>query len=161
MASMAKFLQKLKEEDDKDVVYSKKPDEATKLIPPIEEEPAYKKELKEFKISLGRKEETKEKPKKVEEKENEKPQQKQEKQEKDKPKVNPALELFKKSGTEEKFKNKWLETYEKAKRSRKTNSVAQSLKAGNFFITDQGTFIKPSYNTQNKTSDDMLKERWV
>lgn len=157
MASMAKFLQKLKEEDDKDVVYSKKPDEATKLIPPIEEEPTYKKELKEFKISLGSKEETKEKPKKVEEKEKEKPQEKP----KEKLKVNPALELFNKSGTEEKFKNKWLETYEKAKSSRKTNSVAQSLKAGNFFITDQGTFIKPSYNTHNKTSDDMLKERWV
>lgn len=70
-------------------------------------------------------------------------------------------EMFNLTGTEYSKKALWLEYYEKAKRSRKNNPVADRMKKGRFTITpDNKVLLLPDYDVVGKDPDDVLKDKW-
>lgn len=188
------FIQKLKEQEDNDVVYSKAPEPAINIIPP--EHPANQsvqlkkpeaqknikiippesdfdedKKPKTIKFKLNLNHQTVEKTVPTLEKPVEKPVLKQQ----DKPKVEPkpkltkeeieqakAEEMFRKSGTAQSKRALWFEYYEKAKSSRKKNSVVERLKIGKFAITSNNeVLILPDYDVMGKSSTDILHDKWI
>lgn len=177
MARMNDFINRLREEalkeETSDVIYSQPvintrvipPDEVTikqldipsiRVIPPQEEERKTKP-----KFSL--------KPKQVEIKEEiiEEPIKENEPiKVVEKPieiKKEPDIEyLFNRSETDISKKEIWVETYLKAQKSVKTNSIAKALKSGRFTITkDSKIEILPEYDIYKKSSSDILNDRWI
>lgn len=72
-----------------------------------------------------------------------------------------ADELFLKTGTEWSKKGLWLEYYEKAKRSTKTNEIVVRMKAGRFTITpDNDVLLLPDYDIVGKDPDAVLRDSW-
>lgn len=71
-------------------------------------------------------------------------------------------DVFISTGTELSKKDIWMEYYEKAKRSRKSNPISDRMKAGRFTITpDNKVLILPDhYNIVGKDPDDILKDKW-
>lgn len=70
-------------------------------------------------------------------------------------------EMFNLTGTEYSKKELWLEYYEQAKRSRKSNPVADRMKKGRFTITpDNKVLLLPDYDVVGKDPDDVLKDKW-
>lgn len=70
-------------------------------------------------------------------------------------------ELFISTGTELSKKSIWLDYYEKAKRSRKSNPIADRMKTGRFTITpDNKVLLLPDYDIVGKDPDDVLKDKW-
>lgn len=70
-------------------------------------------------------------------------------------------EFFIKSETELKFKDKWIEIYNKAINSEKNTITVDKIKRGKFRINEQGKIeILPDHETYGKTSKILLKENW-
>ena len=123
-SNIQSFIQKLKEQNDEDTVYSKPTEDSIKVIPP---EKTVKKEIR-FKINKDKEKEE---------------------------------QLFKLSETPESKKEKWLEYYHRALVSKKKNSVVERMKQGKFMITEsEEVIIQPDYDTKDKTTRQILKERW-
>lgn len=207
------FIQKLKEQDDSDVIYSKEPEHSIQIIPP--EKTSSSITLEKPKPSLKiipPSDEHEDKPKTIKFKLNvvnsskvveaevqtaqsttmlrqppvdeqpaksilQKPSQPvQKEQPKEQPKPltqKPTIpqkpteeqiveELFLKSGTSMAKRALWYEYYEKAKISRKKNSIVERMKQGKFAITvDNQVLILPDYNIQHKSSSQLLSEKWL
>lgn len=69
------------------------------------------------------------------------------------------MELLRMSETS--YPDEWIETYEKAQRSKKVNSVADKLRSGRFRINKEHQVeILADYKTNGKSSDNILSERW-
>jgi len=73
-----------------------------------------------------------------------------------------AEELFEKSETELKYKEKWISTYEKACATpeKKRNYVINKCINGRFTIKDDKIEILADFDTSGKSSADMLKMTW-
>lgn len=57
---------------------------------------------------------------------------------------------------------KWLETYEKAQRSRKDNEQARKLKTGRFRYNKDGELeFLPDVRIDDKSADDLLEVKWI
>lgn len=57
---------------------------------------------------------------------------------------------------------KWLETYEKAQRSRKDNEQARKLRAGRFRYNKDGELeFLPDVRIDDKSADDLLEVKWI
>lgn len=70
-------------------------------------------------------------------------------------------EIFISTGTELSKKSLWMDYYEKAKRSRKSNPVADRMKLGRFTITpDNKVLLLPDYDIVGKDPDEVLKDKW-
>jgi len=75
--------------------------------------------------------------------------------------ISAVEQLFLASHTATDKKAIWLDYYEKAKKSKKTNSVANSMRAGRFMITDDDKIlILPQYDVTKSTAD-ILKDKWL
>lgn len=69
--------------------------------------------------------------------------------------------FFKLSGTEERFKNKWIETIEKAKISKKRNYVVHTIRNGRFRVTETGMEMLPTtIDTSQSSVTDLLSTQW-
>lgn len=69
--------------------------------------------------------------------------------------------FFKLSGTEERFKNKWIETIEKAKISKKRNYVVHTIRSGRFRVTETGMEMLPTtIDTSQSSVTDLLSTQW-
>lgn len=69
--------------------------------------------------------------------------------------------FFKLSGTEERFKNKWIETIEKAKISKKRNYVVHTIRSGRFRVTETGMEMLPTtVDTSQSSVTDLLSTQW-
>lgn len=69
--------------------------------------------------------------------------------------------FFKLSGTEERFKNKWIETIEKAKISKKRNYVVHTIRSGRFRVTEIGMEMLPTtIDTSQSSVTDLLSTQW-
>ncbi len=78
-----------------------------------------------------------------------------------KPEINSDEVLFIKSGTEISKKSIWMEYFNKAKISKKTNPIVDRMKLGKFTITpDNKVLLLPDYNIVGKDPDDVLKDKW-
>lgn len=171
MARMNDFINRLREEalkeETSDVIYSQPvintrvipPDEVTikqldipsiRVIPPQEEERKTKPKFSLKPKQVEIKEEINEPIKEVVEKPIE-------------VKKEPDIEyLFNRSETDISKKEIWVETYLKAQKSVKTNSIAKALKSGRFTITkDSKIEILPEYDIYKKSSSDILNDRWI
>lgn len=74
----------------------------------------------------------------------------------EKPSMMELLEL-----SETSYPDEWIETFERAQRSKKVNAVADKLRSGRFRINKEHQIeILADYKTNNKSSDDILSERW-
>lgn len=70
--------------------------------------------------------------------------------------------LFLRSGTEMNKRALWYEYYEKAKVSKKQNSVVERMKLGKFAITqDDKVLILPDYDLSGKSTSDILQDKWL
>ena len=70
-------------------------------------------------------------------------------------------EIFINTGTELSKKSIWMDYYEKAKRSRKSNPIVDRMKIGRFTITpDNKVLLLPDYDIVGKDPDDVLKDKW-
>lgn len=70
-------------------------------------------------------------------------------------------DIFNSTGTEYSKKQIWLEYYEKAKNSRKSNPIVDRMKVGRFTITpDNKVLLLPDYDVVGKDPDDILKDKW-
>ena len=78
-----------------------------------------------------------------------------------KPEINSDEVLFIKSGTEISKKSIWMEYFNKAKISKKTNPIVDRMKLGKFTITpDNKVLLLPDYDIVGKDPDDVLKDKW-
>ena len=203
------FIQKLKEQDDSDVIYSKEPEhsiqiippektnqsitleqpkQSMRIIPPSDEDDEKPKTIK-FKLNVRNsskvvetevrnieepKKPTLQQPKletpKREQPVLEQPQNVQTiQQPKPQPKQQPKMteedmveELFRRSGTSMTKRSVWYDYYEKAKTSRKKNSIVDRMKEGKFAITfDNQVLILPDHDIQHKSSSQLLGEKWL
>lgn len=69
--------------------------------------------------------------------------------------------FFKLSGTEERFKNKWIEIIEKAKISKKRNYVVHTIRSGRFRVTETGMEMLPTtIDTSQSSVTDLLSTQW-
>ena len=208
------FIQKLKEQDDSDVVYSKEREHSIQIIPPKKanqsitlEQP--KEQLKPSMRIIPPSNDEDDKPKTIKFKLNvinsstvvetevknipqssetltttlqkpklEQPKIEQQKveqqtqtiqqpktQQKQQPKLSEeeiVEELFIQSGTSMTKRAIWFEYYEKAKSSRKKNSIVDRMKEGKFAITiDNQVLILPDHDIRNKSSSQLLGEKWL
>ena len=72
-----------------------------------------------------------------------------------------ADDIFNSTGTEFSKKNIWMEYYEKACNSRKSNPIVDRMKIGRFTITpDNKVLLLPDYDIVGKDPDDVLKDKW-
>ena len=70
-------------------------------------------------------------------------------------------EIFINTGTELSKKSIWMEYFEKAKRSRKSNAIVARMKIGKFTITpDNKVLLLPDYNVVGKDPDNIIKDKW-
>lgn len=70
-------------------------------------------------------------------------------------------DIFYSTGTEESKKALWLDYFEKAKTSRKSNPIVDRMKVGRFTITpDNKVLLLPDYDIVGKDPDDVLKDKW-
>ncbi len=70
-------------------------------------------------------------------------------------------EIFISTGTELSKKSIWMEYFEKAKRSRKSNAIVARMKIGKFTITpDNKVLLLPDYNVVGKDPDNIIKDKW-
>ena len=70
-------------------------------------------------------------------------------------------DIFNSTGTEYGKKDTWLNYFEKAKASRKSNPIVDRMKAGRFTITpDNKVLLLPDYDIVGKDPDDVLKDKW-
>lgn len=70
-------------------------------------------------------------------------------------------DIFNSTGTEYSKKAMWLEYFEKAKTSRKSNPIVDRMKIGRFTITpDNKVLLLPDYDIVGKDPDDVLKDKW-
>lgn len=68
--------------------------------------------------------------------------------------------MFKKSETNEFYREKWYEIYNKAINSDKKTQTNKKVREGKFRIVDGTIEILPDHETFNKTSRDLLSEQW-
>lgn len=146
------YINALKEQNEKDVVFSKVPEQTIKVIPPEKETlrvlpPSNDKpKTTSIKLSLNKQES---KPIK------------QSKKSKDEVTLKNALQLFKSSGTSEHKRDVWLSLYKKALLSKKTNSQALQMKKGRFMVTDEDNLlILPDFNV-NQSTKSILSQNWL
>lgn len=72
-----------------------------------------------------------------------------------------ADDIFNSTGTEYSKKEIWMEYFEKAKNSRKSNPIVDRMKVGRFTITpDNKVLLLPDYDIVGKDPDDVLKDKW-
>lgn len=72
-----------------------------------------------------------------------------------------ADDIFNSTGTEYSKKGLWMEYFEKAKSSRKSNPIVDRMKVGRFTITpDNKVLLLPDYDIVGKDPDDVLKDKW-
>ena len=180
------FIRKLKEQDDSDVIYSKPPEqtikiipptkpvdtielpsESTKIIPPVIIEDTEKPKTIKFKIKVANSSEQRiiESPI-VKPQEIIKPQPKPKVQTPVKSQViqpkNDIEILFERSGTDISKKELWFDYYEKAKTSRKQNSIVERIRAGKFAITyDNQVLMLPDYDLYQKSVNEILQDKWL
>lgn len=208
--SLKDFMNKLQQQDDSDVVYSKPPEDTIHVIPPNQTaktievtKPSIKiippdspkpEPVLKFKLNIKPKEpqtETLSKPQLATGAQQTKPTQvlsrppqstsetpkqtPQAQQTVEKPAAQSAEKLtkeeadaqrvemlFKASGTAINKRVAWYEYYERAKTSRKKNSVVDAIKEGRFAITmDNKVLILPHYDFKAKTTNDILKDKWI
>ena len=70
-------------------------------------------------------------------------------------------QIFLKSGTESSKYQIWLEYFNKAKSSKKSNPIVDRMKIGRFTITpDNKVLLLPDYDIVGKDPDDVLKDKW-
>lgn len=70
-------------------------------------------------------------------------------------------EMFTKSGTDEKFKEKWFELYQKSVESNKNTMTNRKIRNGKFRFDDAGKLeILPDFDTYGKSSKQLLQEQW-
>ena len=70
--------------------------------------------------------------------------------------------LFTQSGTSLHMKAKWLEQFDKAKKSTKSNYVVDKMKRGKFMLNNDGQLLfLPEHETYGKSSGDLLTEHWL
>ena len=70
-------------------------------------------------------------------------------------------QLFLKSGTESSKYAIWLDYFNKAKSSKKSNPIVDRMKIGRFTITpDNKVLLLPDYDIVGKDPDDVLKDKW-
>lgn len=70
-------------------------------------------------------------------------------------------EIFNSTGTEYSKKELWFHYFDEAKRSRKSNVIAERMKKGRFTITpDNKVLLLPDYDIVGKDPDDVLKDKW-
>lgn len=70
-------------------------------------------------------------------------------------------DLFNNTGTEYSKKSLWMEYFEKAKSSRKSNPIVDRMRVGRFTITpDNKVLLLPDYDIVGKDPDDVLKDKW-
>ena len=70
-------------------------------------------------------------------------------------------ELFNSTGTEYSKKDIWIEYFNKAKSSRKSNPIVERMKIGRFTITpDNKVLLLPDYDIVGKDPDDVLRDKW-
>lgn len=70
-------------------------------------------------------------------------------------------ELFISTGTEYSKRDLWIEYYQKAQASRKSNPISDRIRKGRFTITyDNKLLILPDYDVVGKDPDDILKDKW-
>lgn len=70
-------------------------------------------------------------------------------------------DIFNSTGTEYSKKTLWMEYFEKAKNSRKSNPIVDRMKVGRFTITpDNKVLLLPDYDIVGKDPDDVLKDKW-
>lgn len=211
------FIQKLKEQDDSDVIYSKEPEHNIQIIPPektnqsitLEQQPkttmkiippsmdeedkpktikfklnvvnsskvvetevqniTEKPKLQTPKLEQPKQEQTnlqqpvqEQKPKVEQPIQNLSQQKVQPKQEQKMTAEDIAEELFRQSGTSISKRSLWYDYYEKAKTSRKKNSIVDRMKEGKFAITvDNQVLILPDHEIRNKSSSQLLGEKWL
>lgn len=204
------FIQKLKEQDDSDVIYSKEPEHTIqvippektsssitieqpkpqniRVIPPSDEDENRPKTIKfklnvvnsskvvetEIKVeptmeqvakpAVETKPVIKDEPKKPILQKPNQPTQEQPAQVVPQKKTEEQMveELFAKSGTSIAKRAVWYDYYEKAKTSRKKNSIVDRMKQGKFAITvDNQVLILPDYDIQHKSSLQLLGEKWL
>lgn len=79
--------------------------------------------------------------------------------------VNPSEptddDIFNSTGTEYSKKEIWMQYFQKAKSSRKSNVIVERMKAGRFTITpDNKILLLPDYDIVGKDPDDVLKDKW-
>ena len=70
-------------------------------------------------------------------------------------------EMFTKSDTDEKFKEKWFELYQKSIESNKNTMTNRKIRNGKFRFDDAGKLeILPDFDTYGKSSKQLLQEQW-
>ena len=70
-------------------------------------------------------------------------------------------DIFNSTGTEYSKKQIWLDYFEKAKNSRKSNPIVDRMRVGRFTITpDNKVLLLPDYDIVGKDPDDVLKDKW-
>ena len=183
------FIKKLKEQDDSDVVYSKPPEQTIKIIPP--EKPTSTVEIPTDDIKknvtkvIPPTTPAERKPVVIKFKLNSTGSNQQKVVEvpvqsqpvkttpvipkpsinepvKTQPKKDDTESLFIRSGTDINKKAIWLDYYERAKASRKQNSIVERMKLGKFAITqDNQVLILPDYDLYGKSTSDILQDKWL
>lgn len=185
--SLRDFIQKLQEQDDNDVIYSKVPEQSIKIIPPVQttknielnnniriippeskyDEPKKQPTTIKFKLNII-KTDSKKETDQVEQKQTQQQKVIEKKQEQkiEKPiqltEEQKIEQLFRQSGTSRNKRDVWYDYYNKAKLSRKQNSVVAQMKKGKFAITvDNQVLILPDYDVVNKTTSEILMDKWL
>lgn len=70
-------------------------------------------------------------------------------------------QIFVKSGTESSKYQIWLDYFNKAKSSKKSNPIVERMKTGRFTLTpDNKVLLLPDYDIVGKDPDDVLKDKW-
>lgn len=70
-------------------------------------------------------------------------------------------EIFNSTGTEYSKKDIWIDYFNKAKSSRKSNPIVERMKIGRFTITpDNKVLLLPDYDIVGKDPDDVLRDKW-
>lgn len=182
--SLADFMRELQEQDD--IIYSKPPESPLHIIPPkkvnsVISSESLNKTIKKtpVKLKLNLKQKANEAETKIDIETNidreeiqviepvnpsktnnilKKPPLEPKKPEKQEEK---ADEIFIKSGTEKSKYNIWIDYYNKAKASKKSNPIVERMKIGRFTITpDDKVLLLPDYDIVGKDPDDVLKDKW-
>ena len=158
--SLQAYIQKLKEQDDTNVTYSKSMEDTVNVIPPMKEEPKQK-VIKQPTSYIETHKQTYKPP--VQEVVQQQPVKKQKKKLKLKLDNQTIAEtLFENSKTSKRFKQEWMEIYNKAQTSRKQTSEMAAMRKGKFAITsDRQLLILPDYDFRGKDSNDILNDKWI
>lgn len=171
------FIKKLDEREDSDVVYSKQPETVTKIIPPSNNK-IVKVDIKDstrviapspITIKFTNFKTTKTNNiksfniKKTENKKVEEPIIKESKKQTEEDIVE---KLFIESGTDINRKQMWIDNYNAALKSKKTDLTTNMIRKGKFMIyTSNGKneliLLPENYIIENKSSNSILKDKWI